>query len=401
MDEMRKERLRKMNPKNIGPTGSYIRRDREGNIIEMTRLNVDDIRYLRWLHQDPNIAFKVQVPNVNKRPSANVETKKPTNSRPIKVSRDQKYTKPKYKLKKPIVVIGKKVVVFGLVVCIGVASMVTIINSNKDKVVDKPGGAYITMTDNPGYTNGTDYMDSPTIPSESEVEDEEYVHQVERAEFIKILCDVFQVDYQTTYSKLVEMTDNFCDAEYLAGRHPLVSCKGMSVDADSEEEFLVYAVRVIAQDPTRVDLSYDEVSIDNGYDSGTNYVDMIAKWAKILDIDPALVYGIMRAETGFSSELFLNGNNPGGLKDGSSSSGFWIFPNKEAGIIELMMEIVKYQYKGANTIEEMAKIHCPVNDPEDTQGLNRNWVRNVTSGYEEGREIFEQMGYYESNGLSY
>jgi hypothetical protein len=49
----------------------------------------------------------------------------------------------------------------------------------------------------------------------------------------------------------------------------------------------------------------------------------------------------------------------------------------------------------------MAKIHCPVNDPEDKQGLNKNWVRNVTNGYEEGREIFEQMGYYESNGLSY
>ena len=277
-----------------------------------------------------------------------------------------------------------------------------LVNTNKlVRFYDGADGLKTGFTDNAGYTSGSDYMDSPTAPSTTEVEDEEYVHQVERAEFIKILCNVFQVDYQTTYSKLVEMTDDFSDPEYLAGRHPLVSCKGMSIDADSEEEFLVYAVRVIAQDPGRVDLTRSDVCMDNGYDSGTNYVEMIAKWARVLDVDPALVYGIMRAETGFQSKLFINGNNPGGLKDGSSSSGFWIFPNKEAGIIELMMEIIKYQYKGANTIEEMAKIHCPIDDPEDTQGLNKNWVRNVTNGYETGREIFEEMGYYESNGLSY
>ena len=399
MDEMRKEHLRRINPKNIGPTGSYIRRDREGNIIEMTRLNVEDIRYLRWLHQDPNIAYNVQVPNVNKRPSANVQTTRPV-SKPIKVSRDQEYTKPKYRLKEPIIEVGKKIIIYGLVVCVGIASLFTVLDSCKDKE-PKPTGAYVTMTDIPGYTSGTGFMESPTVPEQSEVEDEEYVQQVERAGFIKILCDVFQVDYQTTYSKLVEMTDNFCNDEYLAGRHPLVSCKGMKIDADSEEEFLVYAVRVIAQDPGRVDLTKEEICINNGYDSGTNYVDMVAKWAKILDVDPALVYGIMRAETGFSSDLFINGNNPGGLKDGTSTSGFWIFPNKEAGIIELMMEIIKYQYKGANTIEEMAKIHCPVDDPDDIRGLNKNWVRNVTSGYEQGREIFEEMGYYESNGLSY
>ena len=398
MDETRKERLKRINPNNINPNGRYIRRDREGTVVDMTTLSVEDIRFLRWYHNNPNIAFNVQVPTTNRRPSANVETNKPVN-RQVRVSRDQKYNKPKYRLKEPIRVVGKYVIIFGLVVCIGVASLSAILSPNKGGDTS-PGGAYVTMTDNPGYTSGSDYMNSPTAPSTPEVEDEEYVHQVERAEFIKILCNVFQVDYQTTYSKLVEMTDDFSDPEYLAGRHPLVSCKGMSIDADSEEEFLVYAVRVIAQDPGRVDLSSSEVCIDNGYDSGTNYVEMIAKWAKVLDVDPALVYGIMRAETGFSSELFMESHNPGGLKDGTGN-GFWVFPNKEAGIIELMMEIVKYQYKGANTIEEMAKIHCPVNDPEDTEGLNRNWVRNVTNGYEEGREIFEQMGYYESNGLSY
>ncbi len=397
MDNTRKEQLKRINPKNIGPNGRYILRDREGNLISMTTLTVDDIRFLRWYHQDDKIAYKVNVPVVKRKPSANVDTDGPV-KRQASLSRDQKYNKPKYRLKEPIKVIGKYVVIFGVIVCISVASFKAIFNPSTPEPA--PSGAYVTMTDGPG-TTGNGYMDSPTLPTPGgDIEDEDYVQQVERAEFIKILCNVFQVDYQTTYSKLVEMTDDFSDPEYLAGRHPLVSCKGMAIDADSEEEFLIYAVRVIAQDPGRVDLTSSEVCINNGYDSGTNYVELIAKWAKHLDVDPALVYGIMRAETGFKSELFMESHNPGGLKDGTGN-GFWVFPNKEAGIIELMMEIVKYQYKGANTIEEMAKIHCPVNDPEDKDGLNKNWVRNVTSGYEQGREIFEEMGFYKNNGLSH
>ena len=196
----------------------------------------------------------------------------------------------------------------------------------------------------------------------------------------------------------MEMTDDFTDPEYLAGRHPLVSCKGMQIDADCEEEFLVYAVRVIAQDPNRVDLTEDEVCINDGYTSGDNYKEIIAKWAGILDVDPALVYGIIQAETGWNSKLFIQDNNPAGLKDGGK---FWVFKNKEAGIIELMLEIVKYRYMGADTIEEIAAIHCPLDDPEDVNGLNKNWVRNVTNGYEQGRKIFEEMGFYKNNGLSY
>lgn len=394
MDDTRKERLRRLNPKYIQPNGAYIVRDREGTVVNMTRLTVDDIRYLRWYHQNDDIAYKVQVPNMNKRPSANVETKRPVR-KPTNLTRDQKYNKPKYRLKEPIRVIGKYVVIFGMVVCIGVAAFKVFTPNQPEQ---KPTGAYVTMTDSHDYTLDSNYMDSPTVPDE--VHDEDYVHQVERAEFIRLLCQVFQVDYQETYSKLVEMTDDFSSGDYLEGKHPLVSCKGMPIDADSEEEFLVYAVRVIAQDPGRVGLTKEEISINNGYDSGTNYVDLIAKWCQVLGEDPALVYGIMNAETGFSSELFIDSHNPGGLKDGTGN-GFWVFPNKEAGIIELIMEIQKYRYKGADTIEEMARIHCPTNDPEDVNGLNRNWVRNVTSGYEQGREIFEEMGYYKNNGLSY
>lgn len=397
MDETRKEQLKRLNPKYIQSNGRYIVRDREGTVVNMTSLSVEDIRFLRWYHQNPDIAYNVVVPDRNKQPSANVRTSKPV-SKPVTLSREQKYNKPKYRLKEPILVVGKYVVLFGIVVCLSVSAFKIFFKPSEP--VQPPSGAYVTMTEIPEYTSGTGYMESPTTPTTPEIEDEEYAQQIKRAEYIKILCQIFQVDYQTTYTKLVEMTDDFSSDEYLAGRHPLVSCKGMEVDADSEEEFLVYAIRVIAQDPGRVQLTEEEVCINNGYDSGNDYVEMIAKWADILHVDPALVYGIMKAETGFTSPLFMESHNPGGLKDGSGR-GFWVFPNKEAGIIELMMEIIKYQYRGAITIEEMAKIHCPVNDPDDVNGLNKNWVRNVTAGYQEGREIFEELGFYKNNGLSY
>ena len=396
MDDSRKERLKRVNINKIRPDGTYWTQNREGQFVTVL-LRPEDIRFLRWYHNNPNIAYQVQLPVVNRRPSANVNTQKPVGKQ-VRVSRDQKYTKPKYRLKEPIRIAGKFIVIFGLVVCVATGSL--LIKSNNEPTPTS-GGAYVSMFDDSTTTTSNNgYKEIPTLKWDVDTNEEEETYEIERDEFIRLLCDVYQVDYNLTYSKLVEITDNFCDSEYLAGRNNFVTCKGMEIDADSEEEFLVYAVRIIAQDPNRVGLKSSEVSIDNGYDSGTDYVQMIAKWSKILGVDPALVYAIMRAETGFDSELLNESNNPAGLKDGTGN-GFWVFPNKEAGLLELMMEIIKYHNMGAYTIEEIAAIHCPIDDPEDTYGLNHNWIGNVTSCYESGKEIFEEMGYYESNGLSY
>ena len=375
----------------IDSYGRYMILDRNGNISSMGILNIEDVRFLREYYQDQSIASNVEIP-VRTKVSNNGVIKHSS----TKLSREQKYSKPKYRLKEPIKKVGRNILIFGIVVCIGVGAYKMFNPLDKEEIM--PSGAYVTSTDLVEYSSGN-YMESPTVPDMS-YEDYQYIQQVERADFIKLLCQIFQVDYQITYSKLVEMTDDFSNVEYLEGRHPLVTCKGMQIDAQSEEEFLVYAVRVIAQAPSRMDLDRNDVCINDGYDSGTNYVEMITKWAAILNVDPALVYGIMHAETNFNSELFIEGNNPAGLKDGIGS-GFWVFPNKEAGIIELMMEIVKYQHLGATTIENIAKIHCPLDDPDDINGDNKNWVENVTYGYERGREIFEEMDYYKNNGLSH
>ena len=91
MEEERKEYLRKLQISKIQPNGSYMITDKKGNIVSMGRLSVDEVRYLRWYHRDPDIANKVVVPvNTKKQPSANVPTKKPTKKKYV-VTRDQKY----------------------------------------------------------------------------------------------------------------------------------------------------------------------------------------------------------------------------------------------------------------------------------------------------------------------
>ena len=83
MDDKRKEQLKKLNIKKIQPNGVYMLTDKKGNMVSMTRLTIDDIRYLRWYHSDKNIAYKVNVPPRS-------QTKKKTSKKNLKVSRTNK-----------------------------------------------------------------------------------------------------------------------------------------------------------------------------------------------------------------------------------------------------------------------------------------------------------------------
>ena len=93
MDDIRKETLRKLNPKFIQPNGAYIVRDKEGTIIRMTKLMPEDVKYLREYHQNQHIASDVVIPT--KRPSANVVTGSPR-TKGVSIDKTQKYNKPKY-----------------------------------------------------------------------------------------------------------------------------------------------------------------------------------------------------------------------------------------------------------------------------------------------------------------
>ena len=81
--------------------------------------------------------------------------------------------------------------------------------------------------------------------------------------------------------------------------------------------------------------------------------------AQVYETDWILIYSIAAHETGwFKSNLFLNNNNPGGIKAGSS--GWAKYDNTFQGICE-MTRLIKKSYidQGLTTPEKMELKYCP------------------------------------------
>lgn len=194
----------------------------------------------------------------------------------------------------------------------------------------------------------------------------------ERRAWVEKYCSIYQVDFNKTYQKLVELTNNFTSSDYLSGHIVGVTCKGEDVYASSEEELILYFVRCVKQLPSQLGLDTGGLLVNTGYVSSSDYASEIGYYNRLLGVDPLLSYAITQSETGWDSDLFLNANNPAGLRiDGH----WWNFSSKEEGFIELALEILKYNRKGAYTIEEIGSIHAPLSDG------NENWIPNVTSVY--------------------
>ena len=117
-----------------------------------------------------------------------------------------------------------------------------------------------------------------------------------------------------------------------------------------------------------------------------------------------MMYAIVNAETSFDSPLFINANNPAGMKD--SDTGEWnTFATKEEGFFELGTELLKY-YKMAgitpdqidrNALSKIRDIHCPLSDNVEDE-VNNYWLDNVMDGIEKAqmREV-ELFGSEEEN----
>lgn len=79
--------------------------------------------------------------------------------------------------------------------------------------------------------------------------------------------------------------------------------------------------------------------------------------ASTYDVDYDMLYAIARLETGnFTSNLFVNSNNPGGMR----GSDWLSFDSKQEGIME-MARLLRYNYinKGLTTVEQIATKYCP------------------------------------------
>ena len=86
--------------------------------------------------------------------------------------------------------------------------------------------------------------------------------------------------------------------------------------------------------------------------------DMFKVASAIYDIDYLLPYAIAIHETGwFKSSLYLNKNNPGGIKDGD---GWRAYNSKFEGIVEMCAMLKKhYINKGLTTPELIGTRYCP------------------------------------------
>ena len=97
--------------------------------------------------------------------------------------------------------------------------------------------------------------------------------------------------------------------------------------------------------------------------------------AEVYRVDPVLLYAIARHETGnFTSRLFVENNNPGGIKDFNSASGWASYDSEFEGIMEMARLIRRGYYDyGLDTPEEIGAKYCP--DGTDWAGAIRRLMK--------------------------
>ena len=430
--------IKRLKKECIGSNGMYVDLNRN----EIFPLTTEEIYYLRKLHNDPSLARNVviRVEKTQSRPEASQQyrpyeapskqedyrrqedikrqqeqARRQQNQRQqanysrnnqrkrrlqYKVTRQQPYNGNKHnlvtQLKKELCVL---LLVGGIsVTCIAGGQLYNSIFNNNPELGDRTN--YQTMVDDSDigivitdrYQLGTNYGESETIGVQE---------MQNRRETIRSLCNIYQLNYDVVYNFLEKITDSFSDPGYLEGRMSDVTCKGMQIDARSEEEMLVYMIRIIKQDPARWGIDTSNLYIRNGYASGTDYCEQIEHVSNVLGVDKYLMYAIVQSECGFSSELFINDNNPGGIM--SNNGGFWRFDTKEEGFYELGMEIIKY-YNWINeplndlspdVIAKIGNIHAPVSDN------NENWLSNVLDILEYAQNNSEALFGESGRGLSH
>lgn len=97
--------------------------------------------------------------------------------------------------------------------------------------------------------------------------------------------------------------------------------------------------------------------------------------AEVYRVDPVMLYAIARHETGnFTSKLFVENNNPGGIKDFDSTSGWASYGSEFEGIMEMARLIRRGYYNyGLDTPEEIGAKYCP--DGTDWAGAIRRLMK--------------------------
>lgn len=374
--------ITKIRVNNITMDGYYFD---DGNAF--FKLSDQDILRLRKYYRDSHIAYKRQI-KFQKQSLNNSGVRKYS----LKHSNPYNYRHTKEKVK----AIGKCVIIGGVLV--SVITLYNFLTADKtEKIIDttviteadletseKKENYILLNSDNMLYVNDLNVQNTL---SDNNIIEESNINK-ERQMIIKKYCDIYCVDYNVVYDKIVELTDNFMSEEYLNKLTiPGVKCKRLPVHGNSEEHLLLLAVRHIKQIPSDFNLTEKEVlkpreglEETRRYDEAGNvildkrkYFESIAYYADLFNLDRCLLKAIIQAESNFDSIQFNEKHNPAGLRDNGVQ--FRSFDGDIEGLIEFCTEMVKYYEMGAQTIADIRDIHAPLSDG------NVYWLDNVTECY--------------------
>ncbi len=276
------------------------------------------------------------------------------------LQRDNKYAGNKYKNKH---FTSKTVIIGSCAICLSIFLALPIHNdiSFGDTPPDVGVAAEYEMTDRGEVVKVVD------INTPLETADVLSIESVGRDSFIDYICSAYQVDPRIVRAKLRELTDDFSSMDYLDGRIKGVTTKGVDMEAKSEEEALICAIRAFFQLPENFGLK--DLQYHSDFRPRDREKDTIVKYANIFGIDPNMFYSVVQLETGFSSNLYRNNNNPVGIRD-FNGDGWQSFPTKDAGYIEACLEFRKYYRMigedpmdvSKDTLEKIFQIHAPAED---------------------------------------
>jgi len=245
--------------------------------------------------------------------------------------------------------------------------------------------------------NDIQLANEPSIVESISIVNDEETIQDEMKRYISKYAKIYHLNETITYNKLFELTNNFTSDEFLSQYtcKDLI-CKGYKVFANNYEEFVLYFMRALKQNPEIYGLNREELVDHVDYKTPGNvedgsYARVIGDICSLLVEDPCLIYSIVEADTDWNSNNLLLNNNPANLVIDDSLGKFDTY---EEGIIETILQIKSYRYEEANSVEEMARLH--VNGSEEELGnLRMNWIKKVNGTYERifdnQRELFGKV----------
>ena len=178
------------------------------------KLSDQDILRLRKYYRDSHIAYKRQI-KFQKQSLNNSGVRKYS----LKHSNPYNYRHTKEKVK----AIGKCVIIGGVLV--SVVTLYNFLTADKtEKIIDttviteadletseKKENYILLNSDNMLYVNDLNVQNTL---SDNNIIEESNINK-ERQMIIKKYCDIYCVDYNVVYDKIVELTDNFMSEEYL------------------------------------------------------------------------------------------------------------------------------------------------------------------------------------------